>query len=85
LSRPNASNYAWATGAMSVGLGLHFYYVRELVASMVLFSVMFFSLSLVVLSVFFVWYAGKQVAAWARPASRNANTLPRCLASHARP
>jgi hypothetical protein len=85
MSRPNANNYAWATGVMIVGLGLHFYYVRELVASMILFSLMFFSLSLVVLSVFFVWYAGKQVAMWARPASPNAITLPRSLALDARP
>jgi len=85
MSRPNARNYAWATGVMIIGLGLHFYYVRELVASMVLFSVLFFSLSLAVLSVFFVWYAGEQVAMWARPASRNAITLLRNLALEARP
>ena len=71
MSRPTASNYAWGISVMIImGLGLQFYYVRELVASMVLFSAVFFSLSLVVLSVFFVWYAGKQVAVWARPVSR---------------
>ena len=68
-----------------MGLGLHFYYVREIVASMILFSVVFFSACLVVLSGFFVWYAGRQIAMWGRPASRNTITASPNLALNTRP
>jgi hypothetical protein len=85
LNKPNASIYAWASGVAIVGLSLHFYYVRELVVSMALFSVAFFSLTLAVLGAFLISYAGKQVAVWARPASRSANSLPRDLAPNGRP
>jgi len=64
------SNYLWAMGAVAVGLGLHFYYVREMLASLALFGLFFFSLTLVVLSVFLVCYAGNQAGLWAGPASR---------------
>jgi hypothetical protein len=64
------SNYLWTMGVVAVGLGLHFYYVREMLASLALFSLFFFSLTLVVLSVFFVCYAGNQAGLWAGPASR---------------
>jgi hypothetical protein len=74
-----------ATAVMIVLLSPEFYYVREMLASLVLFSVIFFSLSVVVLSAFFVWYAGSQVASWASPASRAVVTLFQRLASQARP
>jgi hypothetical protein len=64
------SNYLWAMGAVAMGLGLHFYYVREMLASLALFSLLFFSVTAVVLSVFVVWYVGNQTATWAGPASR---------------
>ena len=44
------SNYLWAMGAVAIaGLGLHFYYVREMLASLALFSLLFFSVAAVVL------------------------------------
>lgn len=64
------SNYAWAMGAVALGLGLRFYDVREMLASLALFSLLFFSLGLVVLGVFFVCYAGNRAATWAGLASR---------------
>lgn len=64
------SNYAWLMGVVAVGLGLQFYYMREMLASLALFSLVFFTLSLVVLSVFSICYAGNQAAIWAGPASR---------------
>ena len=73
----SGSIYVWATGVMIMGLGAYFYYVRELMAFMILFSMVFLSVSLVVLSVFFAWCAGEQVAGWSRPVSRNAITLLR--------
>jgi hypothetical protein len=64
------SNCAWAMGAVALALGLHIYYVREMLASLALFGVFFFSLTLVTLGVFFACYAGNQAALWAGRASR---------------
>jgi hypothetical protein len=69
-----------------VGLGLYSYYVRELLASLVLFSVGFIFLGLVALGMFLIWSASVQVAIWTRPASRNMIALSRRLiAEYARP
>jgi hypothetical protein len=54
-----------------VGFGLYSYYVRELLACLFLFGVIFFFLSIVVLGVFLVWCASEQVAVWTRHALRN--------------
>src|SRR5580658_8185281 len=51
-------NYAWAMAAVAMGLGFRFYYVREMLASLVLFSLLFFSLSLAVLGVLSLGYTG---------------------------
>jgi uncharacterized membrane protein len=68
-----------------MGFSLYSYYVRELLASLALFSVAFFLLGLVVLGVFLVWCASVQVAIWTRPASRNMIALSRRLiAAYAR-
>lgn len=64
------SNYAWAMGVIAVGLGLHFYFMREMLVSLALFSLLFFLLTLVVLSVFCIFYAGNRATIWAGPASR---------------
>jgi hypothetical protein len=64
------SNYLWAMGVVGMGLGLHFYYMREMLASLALFSLLFFALGLVALCVFFVCYAGNQAAMWAGPLSQ---------------
>jgi hypothetical protein len=71
---------------MIVGLGLYSYYVRELLASLALFSMAFFFVALAVLGVFLVVCASVQVAIWARPASRNMIALSRRLiAAYAKP
>jgi hypothetical protein len=71
---------------MIVGLGLYSYYVRELLASLVLFSLAFFFLGLVVLGVFLFWCASVQVAIWTRPVPRNLIALSRRLiTAYARP
>ncbi len=57
-------------GVVALGLSLHFYYVRELLTSLALFSLFFFSLTVVVLSLFCIYYAGKRAAIWAGTASR---------------
>ena len=68
-----------------VGLGLYSYYVRELVVALALFSVVFFSLALVVLGAFLIWCASEQVAIWTLPLSRNVVAFSRRLiTAHAR-
>jgi len=75
LGKLKALEYTCGLGVMIVGLGLYSYYVRELLASLFPFSVAFFSMNLVILSVFLAWCASKQVALWSQPASRNAIAL----------
>jgi hypothetical protein len=79
LREPKIRDYTCGLAVIIVGLGLYSYYVRELLASLALFSVVFFSLALVGLSAFFVWYASRQVALWASPLSRNVAAFSRRL------
>jgi hypothetical protein len=60
-----------------VPLGLYSYSVRELLASLVLFTMGFFLLGMVALGAFLLWYASEKVAIWAAPASRNMLALSR--------
>jgi hypothetical protein len=75
MSELKAIGYTYGLGVMIVGLSLYSYYLRELLASLLLFSAVFFSMALVVLCVFLAWSASKQVALWSRPASPNAIAL----------
>ena len=63
------NKYSWALGVVVAGFSVHFFYVQEMLAALVLFSLTFFSLSLVALSVFFVYYAGNRAAIGAGPTS----------------
>jgi hypothetical protein len=56
---------------MIVGLGFYSYYVRELLASLVLFTAAFSFLCLMTLGAFLIWCACKKVAIWIRPALPN--------------
>lgn len=47
-----------------VGFGLYSYYVRELLASLFLFSALFLAVGLIVLGAVLAWYASEQVALW---------------------
>ena len=68
-----------------LGLGLYSYYVREMLASLALFSVGFFFVALVMLFGALVWFASVQVAMWTMPLSRNVMAFSRRLiASYAR-
>jgi len=75
LGKIKIIDYTCGLAVTIVGLGLYSYYVRELLASLFLFSLAFFSIGLVVLSVFLAWCASKQVALWSRSASRIAVAL----------
>jgi hypothetical protein len=67
--------------ATLVGLGMYSYYVRELLASLALFSLGFVFLALIGLSTFLVWWASEQVGIWAGPASRNMRAFSRRMIS----
>jgi hypothetical protein len=62
-----------------VGLGLYSYYVRELMASLVLFAGAFLFLSLLALGVFLAWRAAEKIVIWTPPASRSMIALSRRL------
>jgi len=74
-----ATDYFCALGVMIAALGLYSYYVRELVASLALFTVAFFFLGLAALALFLIWCAGVAVATWTPPASRNMIAFSRRL------
>jgi hypothetical protein len=79
LREPKVRDYTCGLAVTIVGLGLYSYRVRELMASLILFSVAFFFLALVVLGAILVWCASKQVAIWTPPLSRKVIAFSRRL------
>jgi hypothetical protein len=79
LRELKATGYACGLGLMIMGLGLYSYYLRDLLASLVLFTVAFFFLGLVVLGGVFAWCASIQVTNWIRSASRSVIAFSRRL------
>jgi hypothetical protein len=75
LGKIKIRNYTCGLAVTIVALGFYSYYVRELLASLLLFSALFLALGLSVLGAVLAWYAGKEVAVWSRLASRNAIAL----------
>jgi len=85
LRKPKISGYTCGLVLTIVTLGLYSYYVRELLASLALFSVAFLFLALVGLGAFALWCAAEQVAIRTRPLSRNVVAFSRRLiTAHAR-
>lgn len=82
-----AIEYKCGLIAVIVGFGLLYsYYVRELMASLVLFTMASFLLGAVALGVFLIWSAGEKVAIWIGLTSRNLVALThRFIIAHARP
>jgi hypothetical protein len=77
--------YTCGISAVILGIGLYSYYVRELLASLALFTGAFLILGMVTLGFFIVWSAAEKIAIWAPAASRNAMALSRRLiAAYAR-
>ena len=72
-------SYAYGFAVTIVVLSLYSYYVRELLATLALFSIAFVVLALVALTFLLLWTASEQVALWTRPASRNAIAYSRRL------
>jgi hypothetical protein len=86
MRKIKAAQYTCGISAAIVGLGLYSYYVRELLASLLLFSAAFLCLGLVVGGMIFIWSASEQLAIWTVPASRNVIAFSRRLiATYARP
>jgi hypothetical protein len=86
LRKLKAAEYACGISIAIVALGLYSYYVRELLASLALFTAGFFCLGLLVFGAFLLWYASVQVATWTGPASRDVVAFSRRLiAAYARP
>jgi uncharacterized protein YggT (Ycf19 family) len=69
-----------------VGPGLYSYYVRELLAFLVLFAGAFLVLLLAVLGIYLVWCLVVMVAMWTPPASRSVLAFSRrFIAAYAKP
>jgi hypothetical protein len=86
LSRPNIIKCICGLVLTLLGLDLYSYYVRELLVSLALFSVVFLLLALVVLAAILLWWASEQVASKTGPASRRVIAFSRRLvATYARP
>ena len=75
LGKIKIRNYTCGLAVTIVALGLYSYYVRELLASLLLFSALFLAVGLIVLGAVLAWYASEQVALWSRLASRSAIAL----------
>jgi hypothetical protein len=79
MRQPKVSEYRCGLIVALAALSLYSYHVRELLAALALFSVVFFPASLVLLGVFLTWCASEQVAIWIRPASNNMVAFSRRL------
>jgi hypothetical protein len=71
LGKIRIRNYTCGLIVTIVALGLYSYYVRELLASLFLFSALFLATGLIALGVVLAWYASKQVALWSKFALRS--------------
>jgi hypothetical protein len=60
---------------LALGLSLYSYRVRELVASWLLFIIIFIVLALLVLGAVLAWYAGIRVSHWIRTTTPGAPVL----------
>ena len=80
-----ASDCAWGMGVFVLGLGLNLYTVGEVVASVMISSIMILTLGLTLTSMLFIWHAVKSIASWRRVASRNTTLLTCLTAELARP
>lgn len=69
-------DYTCGLAVTIVGLGLYSYYVRELVASLLLFSAVFWGMAFIVLGGVLAWYTSKQIAVWSSRMARGVVALP---------
>ena len=75
LGKIRIRNYTCGLALTIVAIGLYSYYMRELLASLFLFSALFLPMGVIVLGAVLAWYSNKQLALWIRLALRNAIAL----------
>jgi hypothetical protein len=86
LRTPKIRECACGLVVTILGFGFSSYYIREVLASLALFSVAFLFLALTVLAAILLWWASEQLADWSGPASRRVLAFSRRLmAAYARP
>jgi hypothetical protein len=71
LRKPKIRSYTCGLAVATIALGLYSYPVREIVASLALFSVAFALLAVIAIGAWLLWSASTQLAIWTVPASRN--------------
>ena len=79
LHKIKVIEYTCGLSAVVVGLSLYSYSVRELLASLALFTGAFFLLGLAVVGVFLFGWAALQATLWTGPATRNMIAFSRRL------
>ena len=67
----------YTCGLIAANVGLYFYCVRELLASLVLFTMVFLLLGAVAFGALLIWCASEKVAIRTAPASRKMIALSR--------
>lgn len=72
------SDGALGMGVFVLGLGLNLYTAGEVMASVMISSIIIFTVSLTLMGTLLIWSALSGVASWRRVASRN-STLLTCL------
>lgn len=71
LRASKAVHYMCGLSVVIVGPGLYSYYVRELLAFLLLFAGAFLVLLLAALGIYLLWCAVVMIATWTPPASRS--------------
>jgi hypothetical protein len=64
---PAALRTKWLWIGLAAVLALRFYYVREMIAALIIFSVLFAAVAVVALIVFLLDRASQQIVVWAEP------------------
>jgi hypothetical protein len=85
LTTLKATDCALGMGVFTLGLGLNLYTAGEVVAAVMISSIMILTLGLTVASMFLIWHAFNSIASWARVPSRNSTLLTCLTAELARP
>lgn len=67
LSAINSKKWIWISLGFAAGLATHIYYVQEMLAALIIFSVLFVGASIAAVAIFLLVRASKTIIAWATP------------------
>lgn len=81
----NLSDCALEMGVFVLGLGLNLYTVSEVAASVMISSIVLFTVGLALMGTWLIWSALNSVATWRRVASRKSALLTCLTAELVRP